>query len=93
VPLSLADRASALVTDSLAQVEGYAGYRDLFFLAPERFVELGDVVVAGVERAPDDVTLFCSVGFAGTEVMLATRLLGGWAPAQKLIPVSGDPRS
>lgn len=76
VPLELADRASAVVTDSLAQVAGYADYRDPFFLAPERFVELGDVVASGLERDPTDVTLFCSVGLAGTEVVLADRLLG-----------------
>jgi ornithine cyclodeaminase/alanine dehydrogenase len=77
VPLALAERASAVVTDSLAQVEGYADYRDPFFLPPERFVELGDVVASGLERDPADVTLFCSVGMAGTEVVLADRLLSG----------------
>ncbi|MFC7225973.1 hypothetical protein N0B31_01045 [Salinirubellus salinus] len=77
VPLALADRASAVVTDSLAQVDGYADYRDPSFLAPERFVELGDVVSAELGRDPADVTLFCSVGLAGTEVVLADRLLGG----------------
>jgi ornithine cyclodeaminase/alanine dehydrogenase len=76
VPRSLADRASALVTDSLAQVASYVDYRDPFFLPPARFVELGDVVAEGLERDPDDVTLFCSVGLAGTEVVLADRLLG-----------------
>jgi ornithine cyclodeaminase/alanine dehydrogenase len=75
LPLALTDRASAVVTDSLAQVAGYAEYRDPFFLAPERFVELGDVVAAGLERDAEDVTLFCSVGLAGTEVVLADRLL------------------
>jgi ornithine cyclodeaminase/alanine dehydrogenase len=75
VPLALAERASAVVTDSLAQVDGYADYRDPLFLPPERFVELGDVVAAGVERDPTGVTLFCSVGLAGTEVVLADRLL------------------
>jgi hypothetical protein len=33
------------------------------------------VFATGLERDPDDVTLFCSVGLAG-EVMLADRLLG-----------------
>ena len=52
-----------------------------FFLAGtadrERMVELGQIV-AGRQpgrTSPDDVTLFCSVGLAGTEVVLADAAL------------------
>jgi alanine dehydrogenase len=41
----------------------------------ERLVELGDLVVEGMERAPDAISVFCSVGLAGTEVVLADRYL------------------
>lgn len=72
-------RGSAVVaTDSLDQVDAYprpfflAGTRDR-----QRMVELG-AIVAGHEpgrTSPDDLTLFCSVGLAGTEVILANTAL------------------
>lgn len=39
----------------------------------ERMVELGDIVMGKQKgrSAPDDVTLFCSVGLAGAEVVVA----------------------
>ena len=70
---SIADVASVVVTDSLPQVEAYE--RPFFLDAP--MVELADVV-AGHQPGrtdPDQVTLFCSVGLAGTEVVVADRLL------------------
>ena len=72
---AVAERAAVIATDSRAQVEGYD---EPFFLAGmpamDDLVELGPVV-AGDEQgrtAPEDVTLFCSVGLAGTEVVLAS---------------------
>ncbi len=71
----LADR---LVTDSLQQVHGYPRP---FFLTdmPEmdRLVELSEVQggVACGREASDDITLFISVGTAGTEILLADALL------------------
>jgi alanine dehydrogenase len=77
LPRAVAERASVVATDSLAQVEGYADYRDPYFLPTGGMVELGALLDAGVpERGPEDLTLFCSVGLAGTEVVLADALLG-----------------
>jgi ornithine cyclodeaminase/alanine dehydrogenase-like protein (mu-crystallin family) len=76
-PADLGDRASVIVTDSLAQVGAYAGP---FFLDPpaaERMISLGSVV-AGAAKARESsgqITLFCSVGLAGTEVAVAAALL------------------
>jgi ornithine cyclodeaminase/alanine dehydrogenase len=87
VPLALAGRASAVVTDSLAQVARFADYCDPFFLSPERCVELGDVVASGLERGQADVTLLCSVGLAGTEVVswaaCSRRTTGPRAPRRR----------
>ncbi|MGW7444877.1 hypothetical protein [Kitasatospora sp. NPDC054795] len=74
VPAALADRAHALVTDSLAQTADYA---EPHVLPVERMVDLG-AVLAGAEVARtgrDDITVFCSVGLAGTEVAVAAVLL------------------
>jgi ornithine cyclodeaminase/alanine dehydrogenase-like protein (mu-crystallin family) len=73
-PVDLAARAGLLVTDSPAQLDGYA---HPFFLdgtpARGRIVALSAVQAAEVTR-PDAATLFCSVGLAGTEVAVATAL-------------------
>ncbi len=74
----VARRSAVIATDSLEQVDAYPRP---FFLegTPERdrMVELGEIVAG---RQPgrtsrDDVTLFCSVGLAGTEVVLADAAL------------------
>ncbi len=76
-PADLADRADVIVTDSLAQVGAYAGP---FFLGPpaaERMVALG-AEVAGAAKAresSEQITLFCSVGLAGTEIAVGAALL------------------
>lgn len=72
--LAVAERANVIVTDSRAQVDGYALP---FFLAETpmmaRLVELSAIVAgrAPSRTSPADLTLFCSVGLAGTEVALA----------------------
>lgn len=77
LPLDAARRADVIVTDSLAQVDAYG---KPFFLSGAdraRMVELSEVL-AGRQAgrlSDDDVTLFCSVGLAGTEVVVADRLL------------------
>jgi alanine dehydrogenase len=76
LPASVFDRADVVATDSLAQVAAYEDEGG--FVVDdwdERVVELGDLVVEGVDRDPDAVTVFCSVGLAGTEVVLADRYL------------------
>jgi len=76
LPPAVFERADVVATDSLDQV---AAYDDAggFVVADweERLVELGDLVVEGVDRDPDALTVFCSVGLAGTEVLLADRYL------------------
>ncbi len=80
LPIEVARRAETIVTDSLAQVDAYA---KPFFLADtperERMVELSEIV-AGHKTgrvSPEGITLFCSVGLAGTEVVVADALLNG----------------
>ncbi len=73
-----AERADVLVTDSLAQVRAYQppfvleGSRHM-----DRLVSLGSVIEGrSAGRAqPGEVTLFCSVGLAGTEVYLLAELI------------------
>ncbi|MFB9234401.1 ornithine cyclodeaminase family protein [Plantactinospora siamensis] len=73
----LLDRAEVLATDSPAQVLGYDP--PMLAAAPpylDRLVPLGAVLAGaapGRTRA-DEVSLFCSVGLAGTEVFLLDRL-------------------
>ncbi len=78
ISLDIADVASVIVTDSLAQT---CAYRSAFFLAgsgsEHRMRELADIVVQALpgRTSPRDTTLFCSVGLAGTEVILASAIL------------------
>jgi ornithine cyclodeaminase/alanine dehydrogenase-like protein (mu-crystallin family) len=74
IPLELLDMSAALVTDSATQIDdnGASGF---LHGAPhrERLIELGDVVTRKrIARASDDdITLFLSIGLAGTEVYVA----------------------
>ncbi len=77
LPLEAVDRADAIVTDSLPQVDAYD--RPYIASGADRdwMVELAAVLEdpdLGRQRA-DDITLFCSVGLAGTEVVLGKRFL------------------
>jgi ornithine cyclodeaminase len=75
----LAARATVIVTDSPAQI---AAYQPPMLLAgtpdADRMVALGAVIAGDApgRRSPDDVTLFCSAGLAGTEVFLLDALTG-----------------
>ena len=69
---SVADRASAIFSDSMEQTRNYQGG----FFMPERLDEMTDLSehVAreeSVRTSPDDITLYCSAGLAGTEVVVA----------------------
>jgi len=76
LPPAVADRADAVVTDSLAQVEAYREEGREFLVAPERLVELSALVAGDARRERGEaLTLFCSVGFDGTEVALADAVL------------------
>ncbi len=72
--LSVAERAALLVTDTIAQVDKFG---DQFITAAsplhDRLQELAPIVAgsAARERASEEITLFYSLGLAGTEVTLA----------------------
>ncbi|WP_436346142.1 ornithine cyclodeaminase family protein [Natronorubrum sp. FCH18a] len=77
LPLEVVERADVIGTDSFPQVDAY----DRPFLVAEddrgRMVELA-AVLEDADRgrtSDDELTLFCSVGLAGTEVVLGKRLL------------------
>lgn len=85
LPYELARKSHFIATDSIEQVDAYQTYSTPYFLheTPERnrLVEL-DVLVAGKSNgrtSPSDLTLFCSVGLAGTEVVLAREVLRQFA--------------
>ncbi|MFC3862065.1 ornithine cyclodeaminase family protein [Deinococcus antarcticus] len=71
-PPELARRAAIVVTDSLPQLRGYPGGH---MLAGEDVRSLDACLPDDVKRQPDDITLFLSVGLAGTEVLLAQAML------------------
>jgi len=76
--LDIADAAAVIATDSPEQTRAYASP---FFLAgsgnDSRMVDLADIIAgkATGQRSPEDTTLFCSVGLAGTEVVVASAIL------------------
>ncbi len=76
--LDVADAAAVIATDSPEQAHAYASP---FFLAGSgnevRMADLADIIArktAGRE-SPEEITLFCSVGLAGTEVIVASAIL------------------
>lgn len=82
MPLDLADQADVLVTDSLSQIRAYP---EPYALPTDRMLELS-AVLAGTapgRRGRDQITVFCSVGLAGTEVVLAADLAGMGAEEPK----------
>ncbi|ARM88935.1 ornithine cyclodeaminase protein [Rhizobium sp. CIAT894] len=78
IGLDIADAAAVLATDSPEQTRAYASP---FFLAgsgnEDRMADLADIIVgkAAGRGSPGDTTLFCSVGLAGTEVVVASAIL------------------
>ena len=78
LPLPLAARAATIVSDSRAQLLGFA---EPFVLSGtphlDKLVDLGDVLAgrAPGRRSPGELTLFVSAGLAGTEVLLAAEVL------------------
>lgn len=78
LPIEAAQRSRVIASDSLAQVDAYPSpYFLLGTPERERMLALEDIV-AGAQagrRSPEDITLFCSVGLAGTEVVLADEVL------------------
>ena len=74
-PPQLLARAAIVTCDSPEQAGAYA---DPFFTDPARLTALGAVVAGQRDgrASPDDLTVYCSVGLAGTEVLLAAALFG-----------------
>ncbi|MFS2180470.1 ornithine cyclodeaminase family protein [Rhizobium pisi] len=76
--LDIADAATVIATDSPEQTRAYASP---FFLAgsghEHRMADLADIIAgrASGRGSPEDMTLFCSVGLAGTEVVVASAIL------------------
>ncbi|MGW1184442.1 ornithine cyclodeaminase family protein [Streptomyces drozdowiczii] len=73
VPSALADLADVLFTDSPAQT---AAYGEPHIFPAERMVGLGALLsgAAPGRTSPEQITVFCSVGLAGTEVAVAAAL-------------------
>lgn len=74
LPSDFGERCAVVTTDSMAQIESYGQ----FFLDSGPVPFGLDQIVAG--RRPgrteaDGITLYCSVGLAGTEVVLASEVL------------------
>lgn len=78
IPYELAQRSQVIATDSLEQADSYS---KPFFLHEtperERMVDLSEIVVGRQKGrlSSNDITLFCSVGLAGTEVVVADAVL------------------
>lgn len=72
-PVQLAERASVISCDSPAQASAYA---TPFFTGSLPLTDLAAILAGAVSgrQGQDDITLHCSVGLAGTEVLLAQRL-------------------
>jgi ornithine cyclodeaminase len=81
--LDLLARAGTIATDSPAQAAAYEPPMIVVGTPHERRMRALGAVLDGAapgRAAPDEVTLFCSVGLAGTEVFLLDRL-AATAPA------------
>jgi len=79
--LDVAERAAVIATDSPAQTRAYGAP---FFLegTPHRarMVDLADLIAgtAAGRQSAEAITLFCSAGLAGTEVLVGHALLKEW---------------
>ena len=77
LPVEAARKSHRIATDSMQQVDGFDSYASPYFLQNtperERMIELDELVAGKREgrSSPDEITLFCSVGLAGTEVVIA----------------------
>ena len=78
VPLDVARHSAVIATDSLDQLRAYPTPHFLVGTSDEnRIIPLTDIVVgkATGRHSPNDITLFCSVGLAGTEVVIANEII------------------
>ncbi len=72
-PAALAERAAVILTDSPAQL---AAYPEPHLFAGQPVTHLGAVLAgaAAARSSPGQITIFCSIGLAGTEVAVAAAL-------------------
>jgi ornithine cyclodeaminase/alanine dehydrogenase-like protein (mu-crystallin family) len=78
VPTEVATYSSIIVTDSIEQLRAYTTPHFLVGTPHEdRIMELSDIVTAKVagRTSDSDITLFCSVGLAGTEIVVANEIM------------------
>lgn len=73
VPAALAERADVIITDSVVQLTGYP---EPHLFAERRVTGLGAALAgaAAGRSGEEQITVFCSVGLAGTEVAVAGAL-------------------
>lgn len=90
LPIDISDRLSIVATDSPVQVRSSG---QGFFLhgtpAWDRMIDLAEIVAGRTagRNSNVDLTLFCSVGLAGTEVVIASTILRRW---QRALGVGGS---
>ena len=77
-PVELIAEAALVTCDSPEQA---AAYPEPFFTPPRQLTSLADVLLGRTpgRRYESDITVHCSVGLAGSEVILAAMLLDGTA--------------
>ncbi|GMA64173.1 ornithine cyclodeaminase family protein [Alicyclobacillus fastidiosus] len=78
VPIELGVRSSVIATDSIEQLKAYPTPHFLVGTPDEdRIIQLSEVVAGKTlgRKGQDDITLFCSVGLAGTEVVVANEIM------------------
>lgn len=77
LPAGLAERAGLVFTDSPAQASAAT---PPYALPADRMAGLGAILAGAVpgRTAPEEITVFCSAGLAGTEVAVAAALAERW---------------
>jgi alanine dehydrogenase len=78
LPMEAVARSSVIATDSIEQLHGYTTPHFLVnTLYEPRVLQLSDIVAGKVKGRTGDheITLFCSVGLAGTEVVVANEIM------------------
>ncbi len=77
LPLEIAQVAALIVTDSPEQLSGYSTHFLIVSNCGKQIRDLADIVTGKLSGREDNdaVTLFCSTGLAGTEVIIADMLI------------------
>ncbi|MCF7624704.1 hypothetical protein L3139_23750, partial [[Brevibacterium] frigoritolerans] len=78
LPIEVAGKSSVITTDSLEQLRAYSTPHFLTNTPYEQnIVQLSDIITGKTlgRTSISDVTLFCSVGLSGTEVVVAHEIM------------------